>query len=60
MVHDSANDGVIVVVPGSNATRRLKIRFAEASKVVPVVDNCGLKPSGLASEQYTNVFFCLG
>src|SRR5437016_2219640 len=45
------------VVPISNSTRRLNIGTDTASKVVPVVKNCGWKPSGLPSEQYTRVPF---
>ena len=41
------------MVPNLNSTKRLKIVFDDASNVVPVVNNAGLKPSGLASEQYT-------
>ena len=42
-------------MPISNSTSRLYIGTDDASSVVPVVKNCGLKPSGLPSEQYTSV-----
>src|SRR2546423_8166402 len=45
----------MLVVPISNSTSRLNIGTETASKVVPVVKNCGWKPSGLPSEQYTSV-----
>ena len=50
-VHDSARAGMMLVVPVSNSTSRLNIGTDTASKVVPVVKNCGWKPSGLPSEQ---------
>src|SRR5438045_7771815 len=60
-VHDSASAGTMLVVPISNSTRRLNIGTDTASKVVPVVKNCGWKPSGLPSEQNTTVpFDCTG
>src|SRR2546429_9211875 len=43
------------VVPVSNSTNRLNIGTDTASNVVPVVKNCGWKPSGLPSEQKTSV-----
>src|SRR5204863_4346635 len=54
-VHDSASAGTMLVVPISNSTRRLNIGTDTASNVVPVVKNCGWKPSGLPSEQNTRV-----
>ena len=45
------------VVPSSNSTSRLNIGTDAASKVVPVVKNCGWKPSGLPSEQNTRLPF---
>src|SRR5450830_480478 len=54
--HEVARPGTRLVVPSSNCTRRLYIGTDEASKVVPVVNNCGLNPSGLPSEQNTRVF----
>src|SRR5437868_15048111 len=45
----------MLVVPSSNSTRRLYMGTEPASAVVPVVKYCGLKPSGLPSEQYTRV-----
>src|SRR5256885_1975786 len=51
----SARPGTMLVVPSSNSTSRLNIGTDTASKVVPVVKYCGLKPSGLPSEQYTSV-----
>src|SRR6266481_2918654 len=56
-VHDSASAGMMLVVPSSNSTNRLNIGTDTASKVVPVVKNCGWKPSGLPSEQNTRVPF---
>ena len=50
-VHDSASAGTTLVVPVSNSTSRLNIGTDTASNVVPVVKNCGWKPSGLPSEQ---------
>src|SRR5450631_823267 len=56
-VHDSASAGTMLVVPNSNCTSRLNMGTDAASKVVPVVKNCGWKPSGLPSEQNTRVPF---
>ena len=38
----------MLVVPSSNSTSRLNIGTDDASSVVPVVKNCGLKPFGAA------------
>ena len=56
-VHDSARAGTMLVVPRSNSTSRLNVGTDAASKVVPVVKNCGWNPSGLPSEQYTRLPF---
>src|SRR5450755_1113215 len=56
-VHDSASAGTMLVLPSSNCTIRLNMGTDAASKVVPVVKNCGWNPSGLPSEQNTRVPF---